>query len=50
MNWAIVELYCGESGKLGYYNSQELGLARALALKNINVTIVYPDREKKEQT
>ena len=50
MNWAIVELYCGESGKLGYYNSQELGLARALALKNINVTIVYPDREKKEHT
>lgn len=49
MNWAIVELYCGESGKLGYYNSQELGLARALALKNINVIIVYPDREKKEQ-
>lgn len=50
MNWAIVELYCGESGKLGYYNSQELGLARALALKDINVTIVYPDREKKVQS
>lgn len=47
MNWAIMELYCGESGKLGYYNSQELGLARALALKNINVTIVYPDRNEK---
>jgi 1,2-diacylglycerol 3-alpha-glucosyltransferase len=49
MNWAIVELYCGESGKLGYYNSQELGLARAIASKNINVTIVYPDRERKTQ-
>lgn len=47
MNWAIVELYCGESGKLGYYNSQELGLARALASKNVNVTIVYPDRNEK---
>lgn len=42
MNWAILELYCGESGKLGYYNSQELGLARALSRRNINVTIVYP--------
>ena len=41
-NWAILELYCGESGKLGYYNSQELGLARALSVKGINVTIVYP--------
>ena len=42
MNWAILELYCGESGKLGYYNSQELGLARALSAKGISVTIVYP--------
>lgn len=50
MNWAIVELYCGESGKLGYYNSQELGLARALARNNIHVTVVYPDREVREQT
>lgn len=49
MNWAILELYCGESGKLGYYNSQELGLARALASKNVNVTIVYPDKKEKVQ-
>lgn len=47
-NWAIVELYCGESGKLGYYNSQELGLARALASNKINVTIVYPDKARKK--
>lgn len=50
MNWAIIELYCGESGKLGYYNSQELGLARALAIKGINVTIIYPEREKEIRT
>lgn len=41
-NWAILELYCGESGKLGFYNSQELGLARALVLKGIRPMIVYP--------
>ena len=41
-NWAILELYCGESGKLGYYNSQELGLARALRRREIYPTIVYP--------
>lgn len=40
--WAILELYCGESGKIGFYNSQELGLARALREKEIETTIVYP--------
>lgn len=44
MNWAILELYCGGSGKLGFYNSQELGLARALNKTGIQVTIVYPDK------
>lgn len=44
MNWAILELYSGESGKLGYYNSQELGLARALCKRGIHVTIVYPTK------
>ena len=48
MNWAILELYCGESGKAGYYNSQELGLARALKKYGIHVTIVYPDKEVSE--
>ncbi|MCI8417929.1 MAG: glycosyltransferase family 4 protein [Lachnospiraceae bacterium] len=47
MNWAILELYCGNSGKLGYYNSQELGLARALAQKGINVSIIYPINRQK---
>ncbi len=50
MNWAILELYCGESGKAGYYNSQELGLARALKKYGIHVTIVYPDKEVSEET
>ncbi len=44
MNWAILELYCGGSGKLGFYNSQELGLARALKKSGMQVTIVYPDK------
>ncbi len=47
MNWAILELYCGGSGKLGFYNSQELGLARALKKSGIQVTIVYPDKSGK---
>ncbi len=41
-NWAILELYCGEAGKPGFYNSQELGLARALVQKGIHPLIVYP--------
>ncbi len=41
-NWAILELYCGEAGKIGFYNSQELGLARALVPKGIRPMIVYP--------
>ena len=39
MNWAILELYCGGSGKLGFYNSQELGLARALKKSGMQVTM-----------
>ena len=50
MNWAIMELYCGGSGKMGYYNSQELGLARALRKYGIDVTIVYPDKALKKET
>ena len=44
MNWAILVLYCGGSGKAGYYNSQELGLARGLRKHGIHVTVVYPDK------
>lgn len=51
MNWAILRLYCDEAGteEWGYYNSQELGLARALAAKGIPVTIVYPEINRKNQ-
>ena len=45
MNWAIMKLYYGGSGKTGYYNSQELGLARALKKYGIHITLVFPDRE-----
>lgn len=40
MNLAMVRLYCGNSGKKGFYNMQELGLAKALARKGINVYII----------
>lgn len=42
INLAIMELYCGKSGKIGFYNSQEIGLAKALVNYNFNVTVVYP--------
>ncbi len=49
MNWAILVLYCGESGKAGYYNSQELGLARGLRKHGIHVTVVYPDKNVRRE-
>lgn len=41
---AILELYCGDSGKLGFYNSQEIGLAKAYAKQGNEVLIVYPQK------
>ncbi len=49
MRIAIVELYCGESGQIGFYNSQEIGLARAYAKLGHDVLIIYPDRDICEQ-
>ena len=43
MNFGILELYCGASGKKGYYNNQEIGLAKALVKLGYNVYIFYPD-------
>lgn len=40
MNLAMVRLYCGESGQLGYYNLQELGLAKSLVTHGIHVYIM----------
>lgn len=42
MRVGIVELYCGQSGKKGYYNSQEIGLAKALNKLGYEVVIFYP--------
>lgn len=45
MKIAILELYCGQSGKAGYYNSQEIGLAKAYARMGHKVYVVLPDRK-----
>jgi len=42
---AILELYCGNSGKLGFYNSQEVGIAKAYARQGNTVLIVYPQKD-----
>lgn len=48
MNLAMVRLYCGNSGQIGYYNSQELGLAKALVKYGIQVYImILNDKIKK---
>lgn len=39
----FVELYCGKSGKRGFYNSQELGMAKAMKRKGYTSVIFYPD-------
>lgn len=40
----IVEVYCGASGKMGFYNNQEIGIARALKKRGYQVIIFYPDK------
>lgn len=44
MRIAILELYYGQSGKTGYYNSQEIGLAKAYERMGHKVYIVLPGR------
>lgn len=48
MRIAILELYCGKSGKSGYYNSQEIGLAKAYAGMGHNVFVVLPNSKIKQ--
>lgn len=50
MKLGIIRLYTGESGEVGYYNIQELGLAKALAKKGISTDIFFlvDKRENKE--
>lgn len=41
MKLGIVRLYTGTSGKIGYYNIQEIGLAKALEKKGIKTDIFF---------
>lgn len=45
MRFAITALYCGASGQKGFYNSQELGLARAMKPLGYEPVIFYPVRD-----
>ena len=46
MNLAMVRLYCGESGQIGYYNMQELGFAKAIVKNGMKVFIILLNNEK----
>ena len=42
---AILDLYYGKSGKLGFYNSQAVGLAKAYTKLGYEVLIARPEKE-----
>ena len=42
---AILDLYYGKSGKLGFYNSQAVGLAKAYTKMGYEVLIARPEKE-----
>ena len=44
MRFGIVRLYCGTSGKQGFYNSQEIGLARAMKKLGYSTVVFFPDK------
>ncbi|WP_026568361.1 glycosyltransferase [Bacillus sp. UNC41MFS5] len=48
MKLAMVRLYCGESGQKGFYNLQELGLAKALNKMDIDVYIITLSKKVKK--
>lgn len=48
MRFAITVLYCGASGQKGFYNSQELGLARAMKPLGYEPVVFYPDKDLKQ--
>lgn len=50
MTFGIVVLYCGASGKKGFYNSQEIGLARAMKKIGYDTVIFYPETSLKNIT
>ena len=45
---AILDLYYGKSGKLGFYNSQAMGLGKAYSEKGYEVFIVRPEKKRTE--
>lgn len=45
---AILDLYYGKSGKLGFYNSQAVGLGKAYSEIGYEVFIVRPEKERTE--
>lgn len=47
MNFGILRLYCGESGQAGFYNLQELGLAKGMAKLGYNVYVILLDNNIK---
>lgn len=49
MKLGIVRLYMGESGKIGYYNIQELGLAKALFKKGIETDIFFLNKSENKE-
>lgn len=48
MRIGIIVLYCGQSGKKDFYNRQEIGLAKALAERNHECFVFYPDKTTKK--
>lgn len=49
MKLGIIRLYCGKSGEKGFYNIQEIGLAKSLVKKGIEVDIFFLSNEIKEK-
>ncbi len=47
MKLGIIRLYRGESGRKGYYNIQEIGLAKALSKQGIKTDIFFLSDNKK---
>lgn len=43
MNFGIAEVYYGDSGKIGYYNNQQVGLSRAMKKLGYKCFIFLPD-------
>lgn len=43
--FGFIQLYCGGSGKIGFYNNQVLGLAKAMKKRNYDCYIFSPDTQ-----